>query len=119
MSKINQAEKAQGEKSAPKNPVLADFEKKIEFFNQLHSKVKTRRLLQAHIENLEKLNFPEAKNPFEESPEQKQKIVLYVGYHEEYEIKNPTLMYEIREFIIAKIKGKLNEIEQEIATAQI
>jgi hypothetical protein len=119
MSKINQAEKAQGERSAPKNPVLADFEKKIEFYNTLHAKVKTMRLLKAHIENLEKLNFPDAKSPFEESPEQKQKIVLHVAYHEEYEIKNPTLMHEIREFIIGKIKGKLTEIEQEISTAQI
>lgn len=119
MSKINQAEKAQGEKSAPKNTVLNDFEKKIEFYNNLHAKVKTRRLLQAHINNLERLTFPEIKNPFDDNQEQKQKIILYVGYNEDYEIKNPTLMHEIREFLIAKIKGKLNEIEQEILTAQL
>lgn len=119
MSNKNQAEKAQGEKSAIKNPVLNDFERKIEFFNNLHTKVKTRRLLQAHIENLQRLNLPEVKNPFEENPEQKQKIILYVGYSDEYEIKNPTLMMEIREFLISKINVKLTEIENEISTAQI
>lgn len=119
MSNKNQAEKAQVERSAPKNPVLTDFERKIEYYNNLHAKVKTRRLLQAHINNLERLTLPEVKNPFEENPEQKQKILLYVGYNEDYEIKNPTLMMEIREFLISKIKTKLNEIENEIATAQI
>lgn len=119
MSKLNQAEKAQGEKSAPKNPVLTDFERKIEYYNNLHDKVKTRRLLQAHINNLERLTLPEVKNPFEENPEQSQKIVLHVGYRDEYEIKNPTLMAEIREFLVSKIKTKLSEIENEISTAQI
>lgn len=119
MNNLKQAEKAQGEKSAPKKPVLTDFEKKIEHYNNLHAKVKTRRLLLAHINNLEKLNLPEAKSPFEENPEQKQKIVLYVGYNEDYEIKNPTLMQEIREFLISKIKTKLTEIETEIANAEI
>lgn len=119
MSKINQAEKAQGEKSAPKNPVLADFEKKIEFYNTLHAKVKTRRLLQSHIEKLNLLKLPEEKTPFEENPEQTQKIILNVGYRDEYEIKNPTLMHEIKNLIIAKIQIKIDEIEKEILTAQI
>lgn len=119
MSKINQAEKAQGEKSAPKNPVLIDFEKKIEFYNNLHAKVKTRRLLQSHIEKLNLLKLPEEKTPFEENPEQTQKIILNVGYRDEYEIKNPTLMHEIKNLIIAKIQIKIDEIEKEILTAQI
>lgn len=119
MNNSKQAEKAQVEKSAPKKPVLTDFEKKIEQYQNLHSKVKNMQTLKNHLQKLNGLKIPQENQPFEENREQTEKIILYVGYKDEYEIKNPTLMLELKNFLISKLETKVEQLETEIVKTEV
>jgi hypothetical protein len=96
------------------------LQERLKHYSELHAKVKQRNTLQAHFDTLDALNISKPIQPFEESERHGvESIKLYIGRSEEYELKNPTLLEEVRNFLKSKIQNRLAELEKEILEATI
>lgn len=131
MTNKSKAETAQGATPAKNSNVTAVTETKnvqtvtdllkqrLLFYGQLHKKVNQRDTLQVHKDTLEGLKIPQSIQPFEEQEKSTEKIVLHIGFRDEYEIKNVTLMHEVRNFLVSKLDNKIKELEVEILETTI
>lgn len=95
------------------------LKQRLLFYGQLHKKVNQRDTLQVHKDTLEGLKIPQSIQPFEEQEKLTEKIVIHIGYRDEYEIKNVTLMHEVRNFLVSKLETKIKELEVEILETTI
>lgn len=123
MSSKNQAATAQGASTAkttlePKTSVNP-FQKRLESYSALEKKVKQRKNLQIHFDQLEELEVTKSLNEFEEGEKASLEcITLDVG-NREYQIKNPTLIELVRKFLMETLTERMVTLESEIMSATI
>jgi hypothetical protein len=110
--------KVDGEKTT-KPQAATTLQERLAAMQALNKKIRVREAFQTHLDIL---NASEIDNPNDEHEEDKntvQKITLKFGYNETYDITSPSLLSEIRLYLVDRITVRMSELDTEILKAAI
>lgn len=110
--------KNSGSASGTAAPALESLQAKLASINHIGKLAAHRAKCMEHLDTLKEFNVSDPAIEAEESANPLEKITLRFG-HESYDIKNPSLLAELRDYLIGRFEVRIQELEHEIAQAQL
>lgn len=100
-------------------PQILPIQARLATLKEIQKKVRLRTAFQEHLDILTETQIEDPNEEHNENKDGLNLIKLKFGYNQDYEIKSPALLSEIRTYLVDRINTRISELDHELLNAAL